>query len=650
MKNLIKKGTICLLIITLVACFVYGLTSVAIITLSSNQNVSGNLLLNATTDAGAMNATFYFYNYASGTLIYNITIVNDTAADTEFNVTINTSLVLTDGVYNLTVNATNSSGTIVTNTSVNTLTIDNNAPVVTLVNASFNTTDTTPRVTFNYTDAVVATASCTLYMNSTAYNTSTVSNATNTELIVNATLSDGTYSASVYCSDSINTGNSSSIIITKDATTPAVSTFTSPTDGTFYTNSTSTVLLNVSITDATIGISAVLFNVSNGTNSFTLTASNVGDYWNATLNFTLLSLADANHTITVLANDTLNNLNNSVTVNIVYDTVNPVINSVAASSVTSTGATLTVNVTDETAGIANCTYSSPSTGTLTLSSGLYSSSLSSLTASTGYTINVTCTDNAGNTANNATVTFTTSAAASTSSSSSSSGGGGSATSQVPGQFSKVVWASITKGETSTVEVDGSEVGITEVEFSTTKNLWGVWMKVEKKDNLPSTVKSFDKKTYKFIEITKGLTFNDEYFVNPKIHFKVLKSWLTDNGLGKNNVALFRYHDDNWNELTTTVGEDDGTYIYYTADTPGFSYFLIGQNSEAILTEEVEEVVEEVPTEVKEVIVDEPSEWAEEDLGLQSEEAEKKSTWPWVLLVISIIVVAASIYWFRMKNK
>ncbi|MBU0456754.1 MAG: right-handed parallel beta-helix repeat-containing protein [Nanoarchaeota archaeon] len=229
---------------------------------------------------------------------------------------------------------------------------------------------------------------------------------------------------------------------------------------------------------------------------------------------------------------------------------------------------------------------------------------------------------------------------------SSSGGGGTGTNQVVGQFSKKIWNPLTKGKTTLLEVDNGVIGITEVEFSTNKDLWGVWMKVEKKDSLPSNVKRFSKKVYKYAEITKGIAFKDEYIKSSKIKFKVLKSWLTENGLSKEKIALFRYNNDKWNELTTTISNEDSDYVYYSAETPGFSYFLIGESKKVVKTEakiveekekeELEEV-EYIPIKAEEVI---------KDIKEYIKEVKEKSIWPAIVLiagVLAFILVSWLIY-------
>jgi hypothetical protein len=104
-------------------------------------------------------------------------------------------------------------------------------------------------------------------------------------------------------------------------------------------------------------------------------------------------------------------------------------------------------------------------------------------------------------------------------------------------------------------------------------------------------------------------------------------------LTKDNIALFRFVDDSWVELTTTVGEDDGTYIHYSAKTPGFSYFAIAQKEE-VLAPVVEESTEEV---------------VEESVEEVTEEKVKRPVWPWVVLILIIAIVGAILYFVLDKR-
>lgn len=61
---------------------------------------------------------------------------------------------------------------------------------------------------------------------------------------------------------------------------------------------------------------------------------------------------------------------------------------------------------------------------------------------------------------------------------------------------------------------------------------------------------------------------------PQIGFSVAKDWLTKNGIDERSIALYRHNGGKWNALkTTTIGEDN-SYIYFEAETPGFSAFAI----------------------------------------------------------------------------
>ena len=288
--------------------------------------------------------------------------------------------------------------------------------------------------------------------------------------------------------------------------------------------------------------------------------------------------------------------------------------SLAASSISTDSAKVTV-VTNE--SVANCTYASvagaqgsagsgnfsaATAGTLTS----YSKTFSSLTASTGYQIEVTCTDFVGYQVTNG-LSWSTSAVATTSNGGGGSGGSsGGISSNVQGQLAKEIWTSINAGETAKVEVANGAIGVTEVSFSVPTTVYGVWVQVAKKDSLPSSVASFSGKVYRNLEISKGPALNKEgSFTDATVKFKVEKAWLAEKQLTKEAVALHRYVDGKWTQLSTSFGEDDGTYVHYNAKTPGFSYFVIGEKSGATSAdlapeqpagELAEQPVAEAPTE------------------------------------------------------
>jgi peptide/nickel transport system substrate-binding protein len=77
-------------------------------------------------------------------------------------------------------------------------------------------------------------------------------------------------------------------------------------------------------------------------------------------------------------------------------------------------------------------------------------------------------------------------------------------------------------------------------------------------------------------------------IEGRIEFNVMKSWIADNNIDEATVTLYRYEGkEGWKMLPTTkVGEDDD-FVYFEAETPGFSTFAV--------TGEEKEEVEATPT-------------------------------------------------------
>jgi PGF-pre-PGF domain-containing protein len=82
--------------------------------------------------------------------------------------------------------------------------------------------------------------------------------------------------------------------------------------------------------------------------------------------------------------------------------------------------------------------------------------------------------------------------------------------------------------------------------------------------------------YKYLNIWVGNGgFGDSKNIeNGVVYFKVEKSWIQNKNIDKSSIVLNRYNDSKWNKLPTSVSGEDASYLYYTANTPGFSPFAI----------------------------------------------------------------------------
>ncbi|KKG74676.1 hypothetical protein DU43_16140 [Methanosarcina mazei] len=85
--------------------------------------------------------------------------------------------------------------------------------------------------------------------------------------------------------------------------------------------------------------------------------------------------------------------------------------------------------------------------------------------------------------------------------------------------------------------------------------------------------------------------------NPVICFRVNKTWIREEKIEQSSITLNRYNDEKWNPLLTSLSGEDGTYLYFTAETPGFSPFAI--TGRAAAKENVIDIMPEPDIEIPE---------------------------------------------------
>jgi len=473
-------------------------------------------------------------------------------------------------------------------------------------------------------------------------------------------LSAGTHTARVYFFDYANGTNQSTVSFLVN-TAPNVTFMNASLGGSGNPASTLAganfssaasginITINVSLKNGTLfGSPAAGYNMTllfdNATgNDFNISTSTIGnrsDLKNATDTPTGAAyfwtsidpgqLAEGLHTVTVHANLSTGNrtigFNNTQSISFRVDRTVPTV-TVSCGGPYAVGATVTCTCTasDSNSGVKTTGYGDATTTQTFTASG--SGGQSSTCSSTDYA------DNTATGIGSYTVT-------------SSAGGGGTGGSSggvstgVTGQFEKKVWSSINAGETATVPVKNGVVGVTEVSFSVPETVHGAWLQVSKKEALPKSVAGFDGEVYRNLEITKGPALKDDLIKAATVKFKVEKAWIAEKQLPKESVALHHYADGAWTQLPTQVGEDDGTYVHYTATTPGFSYFVIGEKTGAAVAPAEEALAE--PTEAA------PAEAAPAE---EAPAMEKKgpSTGLILALVAAVVVIAAVIAYLRRRR-
>ena len=456
------------------------------------------------------------------------------------------------------------------------------------------------------------------------------------------TVGDGTYNLTVLIANDtgisgVGANSSFAFNITVDNTPPNVTNLrlgNYTVSGINFSNDLVGIALNTIITNLTVDVNEsttyvnfVAFNISNSSGNITpeYTAYRNKTYWNSSLPINLSNLTEGLYHITVLTNDSVGNSNKSVNFTFRIDRTAPSV-SVSCGGPYTSGETVT------------CTCTGSDTGGSLIQTGPRfsnggSSQSTTATGSSGTSSGCEAIDYAGNVG---TVTGTWTVSAASSGGGGSGGSGGGSSSGVTGQVEKKVWTSITAGEAATVPIKNGVLGVTELSFTVEKTTYGAWVQVKKVDSLPSSVASFTAgEAYRKLDITQQ-NVQSVLKGEATIKFKVEKSWLAGKELSSAEVALYRYVDGKWTELSTTVGEDDGTYVHYAGTTPGFSYFVIGERAAAPVVEAPAEEAPAAPEEAAEAAAEVPAEEA-------PEAAAKLPVW--LIPVIAALVIAALLYWY-----
>ena len=145
-----------------------------------------------------------------------------------------------------------------------------------------------------------------------------------------------------------------------------------------------------------------------------------------------------------------------------------------------------------------------------------------------------------------------------------------------------VFGNVAIGETKEVLTESLEedTGIEEVQFTAATNLINVKVTVIRLKDEPENMSLRLKKNesvYRHLDIK--LMANDEYVTEDdiktlKFTFKVEQSWIAENNIDKNTILLIRYHNGEWQNLSTTLVSENDICVIFEAETPGCSTFAV----------------------------------------------------------------------------
>jgi PGF-pre-PGF domain-containing protein len=134
------------------------------------------------------------------------------------------------------------------------------------------------------------------------------------------------------------------------------------------------------------------------------------------------------------------------------------------------------------------------------------------------------------------------------------------------------WDEITPNESASITIEKEGIELTKIQIKVKNRVNNVEIRIKKLKDKPEGVTKAMGKVYQYVEITsKNIGENIERI---NIDFKVNRTWIKNNNIDPSTIALNRYSDNKWERLSTTLTNETKDYIYYSAESPGFSVFAI----------------------------------------------------------------------------
>ena len=181
---------------------------------------------------------------------------------------------------------------------------------------------------------------------------------------------------------------------------------------------------------------------------------------------------------------------------------------------------------------------------------------------------------------------TPSTSSSSSSSGSGGGGGGGGGKTEPNTISYYINI-LPKNQSTSVSVKKQFLSINKVTITPNKQLTKATLNFKlitnlSKDSAPIPSSNY----YQYIEITPENIQNSDLNL-VVFEFSVNKLWLEEKNLDENTVKLERYQSYSFNELPTEKLSENADAINYTAQSAGFSYFIITAKQKQISNEKIQ---------------------------------------------------------------
>jgi PGF-pre-PGF domain-containing protein len=233
-----------------------------------------------------------------------------------------------------------------------------------------------------------------------------------------------------------------------------------------------------------------------------------------------------------------------------------------------------------------------------------------------------------------------------------SGGGGG------GASKGTVIKKIEAGSSGTAVFDLEDTGyISEITLHSKETVFNAKVVAEVVDKKPyATMPDPLGSVLSYLKITKSGITNTQ-LEKAEINFQVPVSWLKENDISQDTVLLQRDATSKWETLETMYLSEDDEFAYYSAVTPGFSYFVITGDSGSgyVEPEEIEEEVQPVVTVPPVVTTEPPAPTSPPETPVQTTpaptpEPEEKGGSGKFLLAILFLVITVGVAAYILNQK
>ena len=414
-------------------------------------------------------------------------------------------------------------------------------------------------------------------------------------------ITEGNYTFIVEAENVTNAKTNASLVwMIVDTTNPVVSYITGTPADNAFSNTLTSIFVNVSVTEA--NNDSLVFSLYNSTSLVNETVYLTSTTLN--INFTGLPV-NVVYRYNVTVNDSATRSFTAATRTFTLDNVAP---SPSLTKISSGQTSLELSISGKEGTCTVDRSGATVSGSTVTETGL--------SCGNSYSYIVTCTDSAGNVGSSSATSFST-----TGCGSSVSGGTSSQSNKASYSFSK-----ITPGNVSIMKSFDAEIGVKVIQIQVNNNAQNVKITVTKYDNKPAEV-SVEKtgKVYQYLQIAATNLGNN--LDKAIVQFKVEKSWISSNGLNKDKISVFKFNENSkeWNELLTVYNSSDNTYDFFDVELTSFSFFAISEKTVVVVEDE-----------------DEASLANGETSTTGGTEKKGNLKWLWIVVVVLVILFVVAI--------